>query len=177
MFRSPRLIYQPVQGIVVVEVFGVVGEELLGLGPQRRDGCGGIVEVDGESVCLVVVLHVAEDVVVNITEEVDVGLDAPVILGVGEGGVFVEEAAVPATHLVVGDLVCILDFVFLQDLDGFLIQIHVDPGWYLPVLRWYKLCYKLATAQQNQPPTVLAAAGASSYRILSAHWSPLMFFS
>ena len=45
-----------------------------------------------------------------------------------------EEAAVPAAHLVVGDLVRVLDVVLLQDLDRLLEEIHVDPVWSGPVL-------------------------------------------
>ena len=63
----------------------------------------GVVEVDGEAVGFVVVGHVAEDVVVDVAEEMDFGFDAPVVSCVFEGGVVVEEAAVPAAHLVVGD--------------------------------------------------------------------------
>ena len=52
----------------------------------------GVVQVDGEAVSLVAVGHVAEHVVVNVAEEVDLGLHAPVIARVGKGRVMVEEA-------------------------------------------------------------------------------------
>lgn len=91
----------------------MVGKELGRLGPERRDGVGGVVEIDREAVRLVVVLHVSEHVVVDIAEEVHFRLDAPVVLCIGECGVLVEKTTVPAAHLVVGDLVGVLDIVLL----------------------------------------------------------------
>ena len=85
-----------------MHVFGMCGDEFLRLGPQGGNALRRIVEVDGEAVGLVVVLHPAENVVVDFTEEVDFGLDSPVVADVFESGVFVEHAAVPAAHLVVG---------------------------------------------------------------------------
>ena len=58
------------------------------------------------------VLHVAEDIVVDITEEFDFGLDAPVVADVFEGRVVVEEAAVPPAHLMVRFHSRILHIVF-----------------------------------------------------------------
>lgn len=128
------LVRQPALRVVPREILRVLGDELERLGPQRRDALGRVVQVDGEAVGLVVVLHVAEDVVVDVAEEVHLGLDAPVPPCVGEGGVLVEEAAVPATHLVVGDHVAVLDLVFGQDARRFLEQVVVDPGGDGPVL-------------------------------------------
>jgi len=94
----------------------VRGEEFDGFGPERGDGLRAVVQVDGEAVGFVVVAHVAEDVVVDVAEEVDVGFYAPVVLDVEHFGVFVEEAAVPATHLVVGLEVSVLDVLLLEDI-------------------------------------------------------------
>lgn len=49
-----------------------------------------------------VVAGEAENVVVDVAEEVDVGLDAPVEVVVEEARVAVEEAGVPAAHVPVG---------------------------------------------------------------------------
>jgi len=129
----------PVHCVVRVEVCsGVVvsGEEALCFGPQRGDGERCVVEVDGEAVGFVAVLHVSEDVVVDVAEEVDVGLDAPVVVHVCERRVVWEEAGVPATHLVVGDLVCVLDAIFGEDCGRFFVECWVDPGWCAPVCGW-----------------------------------------
>ena len=40
------------------------------------------------------IMHITEDVVVNVAEEVDVGFHAPVVPEILQGGMFVEEAAV-----------------------------------------------------------------------------------
>jgi len=107
--------------------------EPLRLGPQRWYGLGCIVKVDGKAVGFVAVLHIAENVVVDVAEEVDVGLDAPVVAGIEEGWVVVEEAAVPAAHLVVGVQVTVLYVLFFEDFGGFFEEVVVDPGGDGPV--------------------------------------------
>ena len=102
VFRAPLTIDDPFFRVVLMHVFGMCGDEFLRLGPQGGNALRRVVEVDGEAVGLVVVLHPAENVVVDFTEEVDFGLDSPVVADVFESGVFVEHAAVPAAHLVVG---------------------------------------------------------------------------
>jgi hypothetical protein len=136
---AASLIGDPVQRVVRVKIIRVLGNELDRLGPQRRDRLGGIVEVDGEAVRLVVVVHITEHVVVNVAEKVDVGLNAPIVLRVVQSRVLVEQATVPSTHLVVRDLVGVLDAVLLEDLDRLLVKVVVDPRRDLPVLVWDKL--------------------------------------
>jgi hypothetical protein len=132
----PRLtIDEPLHRVVGVQVLWVRGEELDGLGPERGDRFRRIVQVDVEAVGFVVVLHVAEDVVVDVAEELDLGLDAPVVEGVLEGGVVVEEAAVPAAHLVVGFFAGVLHVVFAEDFGAFFVEVVGDPGWGGPVFR------------------------------------------
>ena len=140
MIGTASLVRQPVHGAVLVHVLGVLGQELFGLGPQSRDGSRGVVQVDGEAVRLVVIVHVAENVIVDIAEEVNVGLDAPVVLRVGQGRVLIEHAAVPPAHLVVRDLVGILDLLFFEDLDRLVVQVLVNPRWHFPVFLGDKFC-------------------------------------
>jgi hypothetical protein len=52
---------------------------------------------------------------------------------------FVEETAVPSTHLMVRFLARVLDVVFFEDLGGFLEELLVDPRRSLPVLFRYQL--------------------------------------
>ena len=85
-----------------MHVFRMCGDEFLRLRPQGRNAIRRIVEVDGEAVSFIMVLHPTENVIVDVAEEMDFGLDAPVVADVFESGVFVEHAAVPAAHLVVG---------------------------------------------------------------------------
>lgn len=103
--RPPLFVLEPRTGVhgAVFDVIRVGLDELEGFGPQCGDGLGGVVEVYGEAVGFVVVLHVAENVVVDVAEEMDLGFDSPVVAYVLESGVVVEKTAVPAAHLVVGD--------------------------------------------------------------------------
>ena len=81
--RPPRRILDPLARAVLVQELRVRGDEFLSLGPQRREALRGVVQVDGEAVGFVVVLHVTEDVVVDVAEEVHFGLDAPVVADLG----------------------------------------------------------------------------------------------
>lgn len=111
-----HVIRNPLPHVVVAEVRRIGGEESLSLGPKGRDTLWCVIEVDGETVGLVAILHVSEHIVVDVAEELDIGLNAPVVAVACESRVLVEHAAVPATHLVVGDLGAVLDVLFLQHL-------------------------------------------------------------
>ena len=140
VFGTSHVICNPLPHVVVAQVRGVGGEETLSLWPKRRDTLRGVVEVDGEAVGLVAILHVPENIVVNVAEELNVGLNAPVVTVFLKSRVLVEHAAVPATHLVVGDLRAVLDVLLLQNLGGFLEELHVDPARDFPVFLGHKLC-------------------------------------
>lgn len=136
VFRSSFFVFEPCAGVhgVGFEVFRVRGYEFEGFGPEGGDGLRGVVQVDGEAVGLVMVLHVAENVIVDVTEKVDFWFDAPVIADVLEGRMVVEEAAIPTAHLVVGDQVAVLDILFGEDLGAFVEEVVVDPGGNGPVV-------------------------------------------
>ena len=104
---------------MLIYVLRVCDHEFFGFRPECGQALRRIVEVDGEAVGLVVVFHVFEDVVVDVAEEVHLRLHTPVPSCVGERWVLVEEAAVPAAHLVVGGHVCVLDFLLFEDFGGF----------------------------------------------------------
>lgn len=140
MFRSKLVIRQPIHHVVVRHVGRVGRKELLRLGPQIRDTLRGIEEVDGEAIGDVVVGNVVEDIVIDVTEELDLGLNAPVVAVLLEDGMAVKHATVPATHLVVRDLVAVLDVLLLQNFGGLLEEIHVDPIGDAPVFLGYLLC-------------------------------------
>lgn len=107
--------------------------EAHGFGPEGRHRFGVVVQVDGEAVGFVAVLHVAEDVVVDVAEEMHLGFDAPVIADVFQGRVVVKDAAVPAAHLVVGDQVAVLGAFVGEDLAALAHEVLVDPGGDGPV--------------------------------------------
>lgn len=89
--RPPLVVLDPILCIIRVEVFRMRRKEPFRLGPQGRYALGCVVEVDREAVGLVVILHVAEDIVVDLAEEVNFGLDAPVIFDILESWVLVEQ--------------------------------------------------------------------------------------
>ena len=70
---------EPIQRVLLVQVLRVAGEELDGLGPEGGNCVGRVEDVDVKPVGLVVVLHVVEDIVVDVAEEADLRLDAPVV--------------------------------------------------------------------------------------------------
>lgn len=137
MFRPPVAVRQPVHRVVLVEIFRVLRYEFHGLGPKLWNGLRCIIKVDGEAVGLVMVGHVPEDIVVDVAEEMHLRLNAPVILHVFECRMFVEEAAVPSAHLVVGFHAAVLDVVFLEDLGRFFEKLHIDPRGDRPVFLRY----------------------------------------
>jgi hypothetical protein len=112
----PGVVRYPFHRIVVVKILGMVRKKLDGLRPQSRESLGVIVKVDCEAVSLVVVMHVTEHVVIDIAEEMNIGLDAPIVPGVCERRVLVEKSAVPPTHLVIRHHARILDAVALENL-------------------------------------------------------------
>lgn len=134
MDRPPLCVRQPVHGIVRMQVLGMLGNEFGGFRPKRWNRLGRVIERNGEAVRLVVVLHITEDVIVHIAEEVHIRLDPPVVLHVRHGRVLIEKSAIPPAHFVIRDLVSILDFVLFQDLDGLLVDIIANPRGGIPVL-------------------------------------------
>lgn len=113
-------------------------QKLYRLWPHAWDRPWVIVQVDGKAICLVVVLHIGEDVVVDVAEKVDIGLDTPVVASVSQRWMLVEEAGIPTAHLVVRDFGRVLDFLLLEELGGFAEEVVIDPRGNLPVLLGYQ---------------------------------------
>ena len=124
VFRSSLVVDEPSHGVVAVQVFWMRSEELQSLEPERGYAFWRVVKVDVEPVGLVMVLHVAEHIVINVAEKFNFGFDAPVVFCVCEGGVVVEHARIPAAHLMVRDHVGVLDVIFFEDLGRLLEQVH-----------------------------------------------------
>ncbi|TKW55601.1 hypothetical protein CTA1_12336 [Colletotrichum tanaceti] len=103
------VITQEAHGIALCNVLGVVLHELLGAVPERWDSLDVLVQAQDEAVLLVVLLHEAEGIIVNIAEELDGGLDAPVVVVVQHGFLLEEEARLEATHVAVAHRVAVDD--------------------------------------------------------------------
>ena len=123
--------------------------EFFGLGPQCRDTFGRIVQVDVEPISLVMIAHPPKDVVVYVAVELYVGFNAPIILHVGQGRVFVEHAAIPATHIVIGYLACVLHILLVKDFHGLLEEIVIYPRGFVPVLFGNELWYWVSMIVQD----------------------------
>lgn len=143
VIRSSLLICQPLESIWLGLLVLVLGQELDCLRPETRDRFWAVVQVDGESISLVIIAHEAEDIIVDIAEEVNVWLHTPVVLHVEQCRVLVEQPTVPATHLVVALQARILHVLFLQQLCALLHHVPVDPARNFPVLLWDNLVFNL----------------------------------
>ena len=141
VIRPMKFIGQPAHGVVGMDVFRVGGQEFDRFGPESRDALGTVVDVDVEAVRLVVILHPTKDVVVDVAEEMNLGLHSPVVSHIGQCGMSEEKAAVPPTHLMIGTLRGVLYVLLLQDLNGLVIQLSIDPVRHRPVLRRDLLCH------------------------------------
>lgn len=111
--RSPFIVLDPFLRAVVMDVLWMFGQELLRLRPDRRHCLWKIVQIDGEAVCFVVVVHVPKNVVIHIAEEMYVWLDSPIVANIFQRRMSVEKSRVPTTHLMVRHLRSVLDLVLL----------------------------------------------------------------
>jgi len=100
---------EPAQVGVGVHEVGPPRHKLTRASPQAGETARVVEDVHVEAVGDAVVAHEPERVVRDVAEEVHVGLDAPVVRVRGERGVLVEEAAVPAAHVAVGEEISLAD--------------------------------------------------------------------
>ena len=134
MFRSPLAICQPIYRVILVHILGVCRHEFQRLRPKCWNRLGRIVKVYGKAVGLVVILHITEYVIVDVAEEMDLGFHPPIVTGIRQSWMFVEHAAIPTAHLMVGFKIRILNVLFLKDGSRLLKKVLVYPAWYGPVV-------------------------------------------
>ena len=125
--RSPFVVRHPIHRVILMQILRMRRQKLLSLRPQRRYRLGVVVKINCKAVGFVVICHVSEDVVIDVAEEVNFWLDPPVVAGGCKGRVFVEHAAVPAAHLVVGDDIAVLYVLFFEHCGRFIEEGVVDP--------------------------------------------------
>lgn len=114
-------------GVVVGNVLGVVGHELLGALPEGRDGVNVLVKTENEAVFLALLGNDTEGVVVDITEELDGGLNAPVVLVVHHQRLAEEKSRLESAHVTVADGVSVDDLSLLHVLTNLLGLVLVNP--------------------------------------------------
>lgn len=96
-----RVVAQEVITWILGEVLGMLGEELLRLGPQCRHSLFVLVERHGEAISLVVHLHKDERIVVEIAIELDTWLDTPIVVQIEREVVAEEESRLVSAHVAV----------------------------------------------------------------------------
>ena len=138
--RPAFAVLEPVDGAVLMDVFVVGGEEFLGFRPERRYTLRRVVNIDGETISLVVVGHVPEYIIVDRTEEMNLRFHAPVVPIFLQRRVLVEESAVPSAHLMIRQHVGVLNVLFGEEICGFGDEIVIYPARDLPMLLWNEFC-------------------------------------
>lgn len=94
---------QPVQvGIRMYQLWMGV-DERASARPERRKGASVVEDIHVETVFHVVIAHEAEDIVVNVAEEVDIRLNPPIPVKILEPWMLVEESTVPTAHVSIAD--------------------------------------------------------------------------
>lgn len=121
--------------VVLDNVLGVVLHELLGTIPQRGDGLNIFVQAQHKAVLLAVLLHEAEGIVVDIAEQLDAGLNTPVVVVVHHQWLAEEEARLKPTHVAVADAVSVDNLPLGHVLANLLGLLLIDVRGERPVLR------------------------------------------
>jgi hypothetical protein len=143
------VITEETHGIVGRDMLGVVLHELLGASPEGRNGVDVLVKRENKTVLLVVLVHDTEGVVVDVAEELDGGLNTPVVLVVHHEFLSEEEARLESAHVTVADRITIdnLSLVhILTDLAGLLL---VNPLRERPVLLGNQTIVSLTRAERS----------------------------
>lgn len=144
MFGSILTIRKPPHRIIRMNIFRMLRKKLQSLRPKSFNRLGGVINVDNETIALVIIFHVSENIVIDVAEEVDTGFYTPVPTVILERRVVVEATGVPATHLVVGVHARVLDAVFDEEIGGFTHELGVDPGGDVPVGGGDRVCMEVS---------------------------------
>lgn len=77
--RTVDIIGKPLHSTVLVEVVRMLCQEFDCFWPQGWKSLGVVVQVDSESVGFIIVVHVTEDIILNVAKEVHLGFNTPVV--------------------------------------------------------------------------------------------------
>lgn len=121
-------------GVALSNVLGVVLDELGNAVPEGRDSLEVLVKAEHEAVLLVVLVHEAERIVVDVAVELDARLDAPVVVVVHHEGLAEEEAGLKTAHVAVADTVTVDDLALSHVLANLFGLLLVDVRRERPVL-------------------------------------------
>lgn len=143
------IITEEAHGVTLGDMLGVVLHELLGAGPEGRNGIDVLVEGENETVLLVVLVHDAERIVVNIAEELDGGLNTPVVFVVHHELLSEEETGLESAHVTVADRVTVDDLALMHILANLLSLLLVNPLGERPVLLRNQTIVSLTRAERS----------------------------
>ena len=107
--RGPIVTTQELHGIVLGDMFGMLGHESLDTIPKRRDGLDIFIQTQNEAVLLPIVPHVFERIIANVAVKLNAGFNAPVPFKLLHQGMLEEKSRLEATHVPVADGVSIDD--------------------------------------------------------------------
>lgn len=116
-------------GISLGDMLRVTTCELLHTIPQGRNGRCILIQTDDKAVLLVVLLHEAERIRVDITVELNARLNAPVVLEVHHERVAEEEPGLVTAHMAVTLRAAVNNLLAVHFLSRFFGLVLVDPLW------------------------------------------------
>lgn len=145
--RLATVIAQETHGVVLSNVLGVILHKLGDTVPQGGDGLNVLVQAEHETVLLSILVHEAEGIVVDVAEQLDRGLDTPVVFVVHHQGLAEEEARLEAAHVAVADAVAVNDLALFHILANLLGLLLVDEIRETPVFLANETIVRLARAK------------------------------
>lgn len=147
--RDTTIVAKEAHRVPFSNVLRVVLHELLDTVPESGNRLHVFVQAEHEAVLLVILLHEAEGVVVDIAEQLDAGLDAPVVFVVHHQRLTEEKARLEAAHVAVADAVTVDDLALGHVLAHLLGLVLVDVVGERPVLLGNLAVVRLARHQRR----------------------------
>lgn len=133
-----------VSSVIAQEGHRVVGgdvlrmrlDKLLGAIPQCWDGLDVFVQTENKAVLFLVVLHILERIVMNVTKQFDARFDPPVVFKLVQQRMAEKEAGFESTHVSVADRVTVDDLSPTHVLANSLRLLLVNPRRERPMFHW-----------------------------------------
>lgn len=114
VIRLATIVRKEPKRVVLDDMLRVVLHKLLDAIPQSGNGLDVLVQAKNKAVLLALLVHQAEGVVVNITEQLDAWLHTPVVVVVHHKRLAEEEARLETTHMTVADRVTVDNLALLH---------------------------------------------------------------
>lgn len=143
------VVAEEAHGVALGNVLWVVLDKLLDAIPESGDGLDVLVQAKNEAVLLVVLVHEAEGVVVDVAEQLDAGLHTPVVVVVEHELLSEEETGLKSAHVAVADAVAIDDLFGSHVLAHLLGLLLVDVRRERPMLLGNQAVVRLARNQRG----------------------------